>query len=194
MSGIEPGQGVAVFRLPMPMNGIELINDALHRIYGTGEWTLSFNGDQIQANAPAEGLGPIKGGRKTAGTKVSPDAKTVYLKVRDKVAQMTLEQSQETVMLLTQTTKKWFEETGGINYVEFGLQDPDGTPQPFVYCVQRRDGETPHALRMKAEAEVERLRALVKDMPDPDDFEHWTPSKRDAVDRYRAFLRGSSQL
>lgn len=161
MKPIEPGQGVAVFRLPMPLNGVELLNDALQRIYGTGEWMLQFNGDQIQANAPKEGFGPPKRSRRRLAA-VDTDDKIAHQLVQDGRVDMTVETAQDTVATVMALTQLWFDAMGGINYVEFGLQGPDGEPQPFVFCVQRRDGKSPHTLREEAEAEVERLRAEVE--------------------------------
>lgn len=163
---IEPGTGVAVFRLPMPMNGLQLINDALHRIYGTGEWMLTFNGDQIQANAPAEGFGPVKTGRKSPMPKSRPEEKVAHIKARSGKLEVTLEQAQEVVVQLMDTTHLWFSEVGGINYVEFSLQGQDGTEQPYVYCVQQRDGATPHTKRQEAEAEAARLRLVLEQVRD----------------------------
>lgn len=159
---IKPGQGVAVFRLPMPMNGIELINDTLQRIYGTGNWTLQFNGDQIQFTAPDEGFGPPKRRRRTPPADVNADEKMAYLKSDSGKLEVTLEQSQDVVVQLMATTQLWFAEVGGINYVEFSLQGPNNEPQPYVYCVQKRDGATPHTKRQEAEAEVARLRGLLE--------------------------------
>lgn len=57
----------------------------------------------------------------------------------------------------------WFYQEGGQNYVEVELHapvlneeiPPDGTRRigPLILTVQRKEGETPHALRRKAEAE-----------------------------------------
>jgi hypothetical protein len=158
---IAPGEGVAVFRLPVPMNAFELVTDAIERIYGTGESMLTFNGNQIQVNAPADGFGPLKTGRRATPTKVSGDMKTSYLKARDEKLEVTLEDAQDKVAALMGTTRLWFDAMGGINYVEFGLQAPDGEPQPFVYCVQRRDGETPHGKREAAEKRLYDVQAYL---------------------------------
>lgn len=47
------------------------------------------------------------------------------------------------------------------NYVEIQLDASDGSQ--YVLTFQRRDGETPHQLRAKAEAEVARLRELLRE-------------------------------
>jgi hypothetical protein len=154
MNDIKPGQGVAVFRLPIPMNAIQLLNEAVERIYGTGNSTLSFNGDQIQVNAPADGFGPLKTGRRAPTAKATLGMKTAYMKVREDKLTVTLENAEAVVQAIMHLTRLWFEAMGGINYVEFGLQNPEGEVLPFVYCVQRRDGDTPHVKRQQAEAHL----------------------------------------
>lgn len=188
MNEIGPGEGVAVFRLPLPMDGITSIHEAMERVYGTGEYMLQFNGDQIQVNAPKAGLGPVKTGRKAPLPKPS-DTKTTRAKLRREKFELTLEMAEATVLTFMETTHKWFEEMGGINYVEFGLQAPDGEPTAYVYCVQRREGKTPHDVRLEAEAELRKLRAEVERLCDETDIETSEATQGWLVGNLRAVLK-----
>jgi hypothetical protein len=49
------------------------------------------------------------------------------------------------------------------NYAEFSIK-PAGNPNEYVLTVTKRHGKTPHDLRLEAEAEVERLTALVDEL------------------------------
>lgn len=53
--------------------------------------------------------------------------------------------------------------SGAVNYLSFDAVDPE-THQRYALIVCRPDGKTPHQLRKEAEAEVERLRALVDEL------------------------------
>lgn len=163
-ASIGPGEGVAVFRLPLPMNGIAILHDAIERIYGTGDSMLQFKGDQIQVNAPKDGFGPVK--KRRAPTPDPGEGRTTHADLTGDRFELTLEMGEDTVIDIMAATQKWFDEMGGINYVEFGLQAPDGSPKPFVYCVQRKDGKTPHDARLEAEAEVARLRLALEQIRD----------------------------
>lgn len=45
-----------------------------------------------------------------------------------------------------------------VNYLETVLPDPESSTR-YVFHVARSEGQTPHALRMKAETELEQVRA-----------------------------------
>ncbi len=166
---IEPGQGVAVFTLPLPMNGIAILNDAIERIYGTGKSMLSFKGDQIQVNAPAEGFGPVKK-RKSPTPAVSDDGATTHMKLRDETFEVTLEQAQDIVTDVMSATRLWFTEVGGINYVEFKLEGTDHQPQPYYFCVQRAGGKSPHDLRLEADARLAKINSVVQEAYSSGDY------------------------
>lgn len=46
---------------------------------------------------------------------------------------------------------RFFKESGGVNYVEMKMLDPDDT-QMYVVTVQRCNGKTPHELLLEAKA------------------------------------------
>jgi hypothetical protein len=151
-SSIKPGQGVAVFALPIPVSGFPLITDAIERIYGTGESMMQFNDTSIQINAPEGGFGPVKRTRRKAPEVEPGDARVMQHRVEDGRVSVTLEESEATVLAISETVRLWFDVIGGINYVEMRLQDRN-TDAEFIYTVQSTAGKTPRALRLEAEAE-----------------------------------------
>jgi hypothetical protein len=60
--------------------------------------------------------------------------------------------------LLAEAFADQFDKAGATNYVEVTLTDPQDHARAFVVTLQRKAGKTPHALRMEAEAELERMR------------------------------------
>jgi hypothetical protein len=156
MTEIKSGQGVAVFALPMPLNGVALINDTIQRIYGTGEFMLKFEGESIQVNAPKDGFGPRKKSRGKPAPIPDDDGFLVNQTVVGDELKLTLEMSEETVHSLAEPVRMYLDEFQAVNYVEMRLQDK-ATEAEFIYIVQRAAGKSPHDLRREAEERVAQL-------------------------------------
>ena len=165
MSEIRPGQQVLVAALPIPMNGLHLLGDAVERIYGTGETTVDFSrGDSIAISAPKAGFGKRKTSRRPKPDDVDPDAKLRSSHVNDDELILTLEEAQDTVLIFSTALRQWFDLSGGINYVTAKVLPPDGRHEPeYHVTVQLASGLSAHELRQQAEARVaaleEQLRA-----------------------------------
>jgi hypothetical protein len=91
-----------------------------------------------------------------------------YMELRDGTAKLTLEDTQFTVLLVSEVSRQWFNAVGGVNYVETKLATAGADEPEFVYTMQRIDGLTPadkvaaaEARVAELEAEVERLRSAL---------------------------------
>lgn len=85
-------------------------------------------------------------------------ARVVMLKAEK--GEVTVEVRDEFVRGLTALMAGWFEDTGGVNYVELcAFHEHLG---PFTMTVQRTLGKTPHQIGDEVRAENERLRGLVR--------------------------------
>jgi len=150
---------VLIAALPIPMNGLHLFGDAVERIYGVGETTLDFSrGDSIAVYAPKDGFGKRKTSRRPKPEDVDPEAKLRRTDIDDDELILTLEESQDTVLILSAALRQWFTLSGGINYVTAKVVAPDDTLEPeFHVTVQRGDRPSAHDLRATAEERVSAL-------------------------------------
>jgi hypothetical protein len=85
-------------------------------------------------------------------------ARVVVLKAEK--GEVTVEVRDEFVRGLTALMAGWFEEAGGVNYVE--LRAFHERLGPFTMTVQRTLGKTPHQIGDELRAENNRLRGLVR--------------------------------
>ena len=157
MSGQEPkpGEPVALFAYPMPLTASAYIAEVIERVYGSGDTTMSFDGEAMRIYAPKEGFGPRRKGRVKAERPKDTDASVGFMRVRDEVLSMTLEDSQDVILVLADHLRNFFELTGGINYVEakFGTPETPGDEIEYALVVQKLSGRTAHDLRREAEDE-----------------------------------------
>lgn len=158
MSEILPGSAVALFRLPLPVTALPYINDTIERVYGTGDTMIRPDGDSFQIIAPKDGFGPIKKGGRRPTRPTDEDMKLKYQQLRNGELKLTVEDATDSAKVVMAMMRQWFDMVGGVNYVEAGVTWPDEEGE-FVFILQRRAGETPHALREKAEARVAELEA-----------------------------------
>ena len=80
-------------------------------------------------------------------------------KIDANTTKLDLNISTDMVSIIAGYLAQWFEDNGGINYVELKMNDPRKNGiGPFLLTMQRRYGETPHNLRVKAELELSNLK------------------------------------
>lgn len=158
----------AAFSLPIPLDAMQTIHECIERVYGTGETRMWMQGDQMQIVEPENGWGPRKRGRGALPSASNDQMRLKYLDLRDGRLQLTVEDTQFTVLLVAEISRQWFEKVGGVNYVETKLTVDGSTGPEFVYTMQRIDGLTPAEKAAEAEtrvaaleAEVERLRSAL---------------------------------
>jgi hypothetical protein len=154
--------GVAAFKLPLPLDAMDTIREAVERIYGTGNTLMQPNGDQFTILAPREGWGPRKRGRGALPSASNDQLRLRYLELRDGKAKLTVEDTQYTVLLISEIALQWFDAVGGINYVETKLAVDGGSEPQFVFTMQRVDGLTPADKVAAAEARIAELEALLE--------------------------------
>lgn len=152
-------ESVAAFRLPLPMGAMQTINECIERVYGTGDAMMRMDGDQIQIGAPKAGWGPRKRGRGALPSTSNDQMRLRYLELRDEKVKLTIEDTQYTVLVVSEIARQWFDAVGGVNYVETKLA-VDGAEDPeFVFTMQRIDGLTPADKVAAAEARIAELEA-----------------------------------
>lgn len=158
----------AAFSLPIPLDAMQTIHECIERVYGTGETRMWMQGDQMQIVEPENGWGPRKRGRGALPSASNDQMRLKYLDLRDGRLQLTVEDTQFTVLLVAEISRQWFEMVGGVNYVETKLTVDGSTEPEFVYTMQRVNGLTPadkvaeaEARIAALEAEVERLRSAL---------------------------------
>lgn len=170
--GIHPGDVVAMFALPMPLTGMPYINDVIARVYGSGESTLSFDGDALRIYAPAEGFGPRAKGRVKADRPLDTDALGAFAFEGDRL-EVTIEDSTAVTGTIAAHLANYFEHFGGINYVEtrFTTTGEPDDDMSLAVVIQKVSGKTAHELRQDAEArtadlerENEQLRLRVAEL------------------------------
>ncbi len=156
----------AAFSLPIPLDAFETINECIARVYGTGEPLMSMQGDQFQIIEPDGGWGPRKRGRGALPSASNDALRLRWLALRDHTAEITIDDKEYTVLLISEIAHQWFEHVGGINYVEVKLHHRDVPEPQFVFTMQRADGLSPadkvaaaEERIVELEAEVERLRS-----------------------------------
>jgi hypothetical protein len=147
----------AAFALPLPLDAFETINECIARVYGTGNTLMHMEGDQISIREPEEGWGPRKRGRGALPTATNDALRLRHAELRDGKATLTIEDTQYTVLLISQIALMWFEAVGGLNYVETKLAVAGGTEPEFTFTMQRIDGLTPADKLAAAEARIAEL-------------------------------------
>lgn len=173
------GGPVAVFRLPIPMDGIQIINDAISRIYGEGAWTISTHTsnwqhdepNSIQVNYPKNG----GVGKRRTSRRLPNSDDTMMLRSTDITTDhlaMTVEDATEAYMNLIAGLAVLFESSGATNYLQHTLIDP-ATGAAWIVRLQKPEHPTPHDLLVAAH---ERYTALAV-----------------AVDAYLEFPNGSAR-
>ncbi|MDY0829080.1 hypothetical protein SK224_08055 [Microbacterium sp. BG28] len=156
--------GVAAFRLPLPLDALSTIREAVERLYGTGETMMRPEGDRITIVAPAEGWGPRKRGRGALPSSANDQMRLKHIELRDGRASMTVEDTQYTVLLVSEISRQWFELVGGVNYVETKLSVDGGAEPEFIFTMQRVDGLSPADKAAAAEARVAELEEQILEM------------------------------
>jgi len=152
-------QSGAAFSLPIPLDAMDTITACIERIYGTGEARMRADGTQIQILAPEEGWGPRKRGRGALPSTSNDQMRLRYMSLRDGSVKLTVEDTQYTVLLVSEIARQWFGAVGGVNYVETKLTTADRPDPEFVFTMQRIDGLTPADKVAIAEARVAQLEA-----------------------------------
>jgi hypothetical protein len=161
---IKAGQSVAAFALPLSTSSFAHLADVVERLYGTGETMLQMDGGTIRITAPADGFGPIPRTPFPAlPDAIEDEGSLVHAKAADGRIDITMEQAADTVYLLSESVRLWFDQVGGINYVEMRIQD-DARNAEFAYIVQRTDKPTGHDLRVVAEAELAEAREEIRSL------------------------------
>lgn len=85
--------------------------------------------------------------------------------------------------ILIGLTKIWFtQEPGAKNYIETTVRDPE-SHQRYVFYVAKSEKQTPHALRTKAEAELETVKAERDQYKRELDAVPWQYVPKDIYDR-----------
>lgn len=68
----------------------------------------------------------------------------------------------DTIRLMAAQMKKLLEEYKAQNYIQFGLREKGELEDSILVTVQRKEGKTPHELRMEAESKVKGLEEEIK--------------------------------
>lgn len=152
----------AAFSLPIPLDAFATINECVARVYGTGDAGMLMQGDQIQIVEPEGGWGPRKRGRGALPSTSNDQMRLRWMELRDDRALLTIEDTQYTVLLISEISRQWFDAVGGINYVETKLTTVGGTEPEFIYTMQRVDGLSPADKVAAAEARITELEAEVE--------------------------------
>ena len=152
-------QSGAAFSLPIPLDAIDTITACIERVYGTGDARMRADGTQIQILAPEAGWGPRKRGRGALPSASNDQMRLRYLALRDGRVTLTVEDTQYTVLLVSEIARQWFEAVGGVNYVETKLMVADHSDPEFVFTMQRVDGLTPADKVATAETRIAELEA-----------------------------------
>jgi hypothetical protein len=149
----------AAFSLPIPLDAMETILECIHRVYGSGDALMSMDGGQVQIIEPDSGWGPRKRGRGALPSTSNDQMRLKHAELRNGKVKLTVEDTQYTVLVVSEIARQWFENVGGVNYVEVKLA-VDGHDDPeFVFTMQRIDGLTPADKVAVAEARVADLEA-----------------------------------
>lgn len=165
----QPGKVVASFALPMPLNALEIINDCIRRVYGTGGAMIRPQGDRIQIVEPADGFGPVLIGKrkrvdglKGAAAEVDrlDEGALTRFDLPGGNMELTLEAHEEVVIPIAAAMASWFESVGAENYVQVELTRP-GVEAEWIFVLQRKDGLTPAELRSLAEKRADESLARV---------------------------------
>ncbi|MFF7293175.1 hypothetical protein ACFY9N_11655 [Microbacterium sp. NPDC008134] len=147
----------AAFSLPIPLDAMQTIHECIERVYGTGDVRIAPQGDQMQIVEPEDGWGPRKRGRGVLPSTSNDQLRLKYLSLADGKVALTVEDTQYTVLLVSEIARQWFEAVGGVNYVETKLAVDGGAEPEFVFTMQRVDGLTPADKAAAAESRVAEL-------------------------------------
>lgn len=164
LEGMPLTGGVAAFRLPVPMDAMQTIGEAVERIYGTGETMMRPEGDQFTIVAPAEGWGPRKRGRGALPSTSNDAMRLRYIELRDGKLSLSVEDTQWTVLMISEIARQWFEAVGGVNYVETKLLHASESDPQFIFTMQRIDGLSPADKASAAEERVAELEAKLAEL------------------------------
>lgn len=157
-------QSGAAFSLPIPLDAMETINACIERVYGTGEAQMIMSGNQFQVVAPEGGWGPRKRGRGALPSASNDQMRLRYAELHEGNVKLTIEDTQYTVLLVSEISRQWFNAVGGVNYVETKLITADADEPEFVYTMQRIDGLTPADKVTAAEARIAELELEVESL------------------------------
>lgn len=149
----------AAFALPIPLDAMQTIHECIERVYGTGDVRIAPQGDQMQIVEPEEGWGPRKRGRGALPSASNDQLRLKYLSLMEGKVALTVEDTQYTVLLVSEIARQWFAAVGGVNYVETKLMVADHPDPEFVFTMQRIDGLTPADKVAAAETRVAELEA-----------------------------------
>lgn len=70
----------------------------------------------------------------------------------------------DTIRLMAAQMKKLLEEYKAQNYIQFGLREKGELEDSILVTVQKKEGKTPHELRMEAENKVTALEKAVENL------------------------------
>ena len=162
---IRPGQVVIAAALPMPLDGVQRLNQLVETMYGTGDFMLDFSGpDVIRIIAPKTGFGPRKTGRAMKLPNPDEHGALRSIQVVDDQLQITFEEAQDVVLALGTGLAAWFELSGGINYVTAQVMTAGEVATPLHITVQRTGNPTAHDLRAVAEDRVAVLEQQLREL------------------------------
>ena len=113
----------------------------------------------MQIMEPEEGWGPRKRGRGALPSASNDQMRLRYAELRDGKVSLTVEDTQYTVLLVSEIARQWFTTVGGVNYVETKLMVADHPDPEFVFTMQRIDGLTPADKVAIAETRIAELEA-----------------------------------
>jgi hypothetical protein len=152
---VPPMQIIMTVAMPLPMDALPILADAIARVFGSGETSIRFDGDHLSIVSPSAGFGPRKRSRGKIPT--APDeANEMLLKsarIDDDGIELTVEDSKERVAIIADSMRLWFDSVGATNYVEQRITFP-GADAEFVFTLQKAANPTPHTLRLVAEERV----------------------------------------
>jgi len=147
----RPSREVAVFRLPMPMEGVSEIARLIERLYGSGESFIRFDGDVLRIIEPDGGFG-----ERTPAIE-EDDFQLADVTVSDDHVSVEIMSGEEVLSRIAVLLDEYMTTLGAANYVEMQMRTSEDEPFEYTFRLQRFSGSTPHALREEAEAEVARL-------------------------------------
>lgn len=184
---------LASFRLPIPLDALPTIGEAIERLYGTGESPMEAMGDTLHILEPKGGLGErVRTGEPSIAERESTEMLLRYLDLRDGRVGMSIEDKQNAVLLVSEVMRQWFSAVGGVEYVETTLHSEREPEAEYVFTMQRREGKTPAELRTEAEERLDRIRDFLNQPADGLD-ERWGLLSADDANELRTLIGGPSE-
>lgn len=159
---IRAGQPVATFALPLPLTALENFRLAIEAVYGTGETRIGFRDDRVIVFAPEDGFGPRTPSFEPIPVESSAQAEEMT--VTDDSVEVTIGGAED-ILPLVELARRWFDYSGGINYVRSRIH-VHGEEAEFDFVLQRRGGETVADHLDAAQAKLAAIRDLVDASPD----------------------------